>query len=140
MASLSASGLVPISAAIAGSEVAITVESMFSMNRATAMISGTMRSRGMGRERWGRERLRQSEAVEYQSGGRRKAVQAITASPWVAESSPLGMPAKPLHSVAIALGIAENPCYRPTPTQKRAVKSGEGPLATGVLSAFGNRP
>ena len=44
MASLSASGSVPISAAIAGNEVAITVESMFSMNRATAMISGTMRS------------------------------------------------------------------------------------------------
>jgi len=41
-ASLSASGLVPISAAIAGSDVAITVESMFSMNRATATISGTM--------------------------------------------------------------------------------------------------
>ncbi len=46
-ASLSASGLVPISVAIAGNEVAITVESMFSINRATAMISGTMRSRGM---------------------------------------------------------------------------------------------
>src|SRR5712691_2778458 len=42
-ASLSASGLVPISAAIAGSEVAMTVESMFSMNRATATISGTIR-------------------------------------------------------------------------------------------------
>ena len=47
-ASLSASGLVPMSAAIAGSEVAITVESMFSMNRATATISGTMRLEGMG--------------------------------------------------------------------------------------------
>jgi argonaute-like protein implicated in RNA metabolism and viral defense len=35
---------VPISAAIAGSEVAITVESMFSMNNAKATISGTMRS------------------------------------------------------------------------------------------------
>ena len=46
-ASLSVSGLVPISAAIAGSEVAITVESMFSMNRATATISGTMRLAGM---------------------------------------------------------------------------------------------
>jgi hypothetical protein len=44
IASLSANGLVPISAAIAGSEVAITVESMFSMNRATAIMSGTMRS------------------------------------------------------------------------------------------------
>jgi hypothetical protein len=32
-----------MSAAIAGSDVAITVESMFSMNRATATISGTMR-------------------------------------------------------------------------------------------------
>jgi hypothetical protein len=39
---------VPISAAIAGSEVAITVESMFSMNRATATISGTMRWAVMG--------------------------------------------------------------------------------------------
>src|SRR6185295_5520172 len=47
-ASLSASGLVPISAAIAGSEVAITVESMFSMNSATATISGTMRLASMG--------------------------------------------------------------------------------------------
>src|SRR6185295_13733730 len=47
-ASLSASGLVPISAAIAGSEVAITVESMFSMNSATATISGTMRLASIG--------------------------------------------------------------------------------------------
>src|SRR5579862_569699 len=45
MASLSASGLAPMSAAIAGREVAITVESMFSMNSATATISGTIRSR-----------------------------------------------------------------------------------------------
>src|SRR3954447_7541615 len=43
MASFSVSGLVPISAAIAGSEVAITVESMFSMNRAVATISGIRR-------------------------------------------------------------------------------------------------
>jgi hypothetical protein len=42
-ASLSVNGSVPISAAMAGSEVAMTVESMFSMNRATATISGTMR-------------------------------------------------------------------------------------------------
>src|SRR5713226_3843414 len=48
MASFSVSGLVPISAAIAGSEVAMTVESMFSMNRATATISGTMRFADMG--------------------------------------------------------------------------------------------
>src|SRR4051812_13940594 len=44
IASFSVSGLVPISAAIAGSEVAITVESMFSMNRAVATISGIRRS------------------------------------------------------------------------------------------------
>src|ERR1700754_2744342 len=44
MASLNVCGLVPMSAAIAGSEVAITVESMFSMNRAVATISGMMRS------------------------------------------------------------------------------------------------
>ena len=37
-----------MSAAIAGSEVAMTVESMFSMNSATATISGTRRSRVMG--------------------------------------------------------------------------------------------
>ena len=42
-ASLSVSGLVPMSAAIAGSEVAITVESMLSMNSATATIMGTRR-------------------------------------------------------------------------------------------------
>ena len=42
-ASLSAIGLVPMSAAIAGRDVAITVESMFSMNRATARISGVIR-------------------------------------------------------------------------------------------------
>src|SRR5260370_14692380 len=47
MASLSSSGFEPISAAIAGSDVAMTVESMFSMNRATATISGTRRSRVM---------------------------------------------------------------------------------------------
>src|SRR5215472_4218250 len=45
MASLSARGLVPMSAAIAGKEVAITVESTFSMKSATATISGTIRSR-----------------------------------------------------------------------------------------------
>ena len=48
IASFKASGLVPISAAIAGKAVAITVESMFSMNRATATISGTRRSRDRG--------------------------------------------------------------------------------------------
>ena len=47
-ASLSASGSVPRARAIAGSEVAITVESMFSMNSATATMSGTMRSAAMG--------------------------------------------------------------------------------------------
>jgi len=33
---------------MAGSEVAMTVESMFSMNRATATISGTMRFASIG--------------------------------------------------------------------------------------------
>ena len=42
-ASFRATGLVPMSLAIAGSDVAITVESMFSMNRATARISGMVR-------------------------------------------------------------------------------------------------
>src|SRR5712671_4854225 len=44
MASFSVSGLAPMSAAIAGSEVAMTVESMFSMNRAVATMSGIRRS------------------------------------------------------------------------------------------------
>ena len=44
IASFSVSGLVPISAAIAGSEVAMTVESMFSMNKAVATMSGIRRS------------------------------------------------------------------------------------------------
>src|SRR4051812_21757894 len=44
IASFSVSGLVPMSAAIAGSEVAMTVESMFSMNRAVATMSGIRRS------------------------------------------------------------------------------------------------
>src|SRR3984957_12203885 len=44
MASFSVSGLVPMSAAIAGSEVEMTVESMFSMNRAVATMSGIRRS------------------------------------------------------------------------------------------------
>ncbi len=48
IASLSSSGSVPMSAAIAGSEVAITVESMFSMNKATATISGTILLESMG--------------------------------------------------------------------------------------------
>ena len=47
-ASFSASGLVPRARAIAGSDVAITVESMFSMNNATATISGTTRSYELG--------------------------------------------------------------------------------------------
>src|SRR5262245_24472723 len=49
MASLSVSGLVPMSAAIAGSEVAMTVESMFSMNRAVATMSGMRGCVSMGR-------------------------------------------------------------------------------------------
>src|SRR3954465_380037 len=51
MASFSVSGLVPMSAAIAGSEVAMTVESMFSMNRAVETIRGIGRclSIGIGR-------------------------------------------------------------------------------------------
>src|SRR5712675_2303141 len=58
MASLSVSGLVPMSAAIAGSEVAITVESMFSMNRAVATMSGIRRSLFMEirRKRSGKKR------------------------------------------------------------------------------------
>ena len=43
IASFSVSGLVPMSAAIAGSEVAMTVASMFSMNRAVATMSGIRR-------------------------------------------------------------------------------------------------
>jgi hypothetical protein len=48
-ASLSASGLSPISAAIAGSEVAITVESMFSMKSEQATMSGMRTVRCTGR-------------------------------------------------------------------------------------------
>jgi hypothetical protein len=56
MASFNVSGLVPMSAAIAGSDVAITVESMFSMNRAVATMSGIRRSFFIGfGEKW-RER------------------------------------------------------------------------------------
>ncbi len=47
-ASFSASGLVPSACAIAGSDVEMTVESMFSMNNAKATISGTMRLYGLG--------------------------------------------------------------------------------------------
>ncbi|GGD90477.1 hypothetical protein GCM10008012_37670 [Rhizobium anhuiense] len=45
-ASFSAIGEVPISAAIAGRLVAITVESICSMNRATARIMGVRRGTG----------------------------------------------------------------------------------------------
>ena len=48
IASFSVSGEVPMSAAIAGSEVAITVASMFSMNSAAATISGITRSLFIG--------------------------------------------------------------------------------------------
>ena len=61
-ASLRVSGLVPISAAIAGSEVAMTVESMFSMNRATATTSGTTRLADMGCDSWRRQRTARSPA------------------------------------------------------------------------------
>ena len=47
-ASFSATGEVPMSAAIAGSEVAMTVESSCSMNSATARTSGTSRGAGGG--------------------------------------------------------------------------------------------
>src|SRR5215216_6257449 len=46
-ASFIISGVVPRSLAITGNDVAITLESMFSMNKATATISGTSRSRLM---------------------------------------------------------------------------------------------
>ena len=55
MASFSVSGLVPISVAIAGSEVAMTVESMFSMNRAVATISGIRRCLSIGIRRLEKE-------------------------------------------------------------------------------------
>ena len=42
-ASFRAIGLVPMSAAMAGRDVAMTVESMFSMNKATARMSGVIR-------------------------------------------------------------------------------------------------
>jgi hypothetical protein len=54
IASLSASGLVLRSVAIAGKAVAMIVESMFSMNKATATISGTMRCINMGEDSRGR--------------------------------------------------------------------------------------
>ena len=50
-ASFSATGDVPMSAAIAGSEVAMTVESICSMNSATARMSGVTRGMGQGPER-----------------------------------------------------------------------------------------
>jgi len=50
MASLSVSGLVPISPAMAGSDVEMTVESIFSMNRAVATISGITRCLFMKRD------------------------------------------------------------------------------------------
>jgi hypothetical protein len=46
-ASLSTTGSSPRSAAIAGSDVAITVASMFSMNSAEATTSGMSQKRGM---------------------------------------------------------------------------------------------
>src|SRR3979409_2550837 len=63
MASFRVSGLVPISAAIAGSEVAITVESMFSMNRAVATISGIRRSLFIGKLGRGMERDRRRGCI-----------------------------------------------------------------------------
>jgi hypothetical protein len=52
---LSVIGLVPISAAIAGSAVEMTVASMFSMNSATARMSGMVRFKArsglLGRKR-----------------------------------------------------------------------------------------
>src|SRR3954464_15155910 len=60
MASFRVSGLVPMSAAIAGSEVAITVESMFSINRAVATMRGIRRSLFM--------RFRRMHGGERESG------------------------------------------------------------------------
>src|SRR5207248_8703531 len=82
MASLSVRGLVPISAAIAGSDVAITVESMFSMNRAVATISGIRRSFFM--EIRGRDGLRPEHGLYHPL-----AMQAI-AEPSEAPKIPIG--------------------------------------------------
>src|SRR6516225_2813011 len=54
-ASLSASGLSPISAAIAGNDVVMTVESMFSMNSAHATMRGMRTALRKGTSRTGGE-------------------------------------------------------------------------------------
>src|SRR6516165_81533 len=69
-----------MSAAIAGSEVAITVESMFSMNSATATISGTRRSRVMGN----------GEALGGPGGHGLPLAERIVAAKWQADRVPPG--------------------------------------------------
>ena len=74
IASFSVSGLVPMSAAIAGSEVAITVESMFSMNSAVATISGIRRClfirQGERKWRGGRTGITTTQAATPLRNGR----------------------------------------------------------------------
>src|SRR4051812_5411081 len=86
IASFSVSGLVPMSAAIAGSEVAITVESMFSMNSAVATMSGIKRSlfmRNLQSERAAREQWPCS--IRTRPGPLRKAEYHPTPLSWYRE-------------------------------------------------------
>ena len=66
-----------MSAAIAGSEVAITVESMFSMNKATATISGTILLESMGGTSAGGART--AEGNRIRAGGQAGIVPAQSA-------------------------------------------------------------
>src|SRR6266511_786588 len=110
MASLSDSGLVPMSAAIAGSEVAMTVESMFSMNRATATISGTMRLTAIRCDSWRRRWRANSRAKSSRNAGRqalRRAKHCLDQ-----ERFRLGRPIYDLHPGSLRPGarpVAERP-------------------------------
>src|SRR5438067_5355663 len=113
MASLSVRGLVPISAAIAGSDVAITVESMFSMNRAVATISGIRRSFFM--EIRGRDGLRPEHGLYHPL-----AMQAI-AEPSEAPKIPIG------DTIAAAAAAADRfGTVLPRALQERLVDLGAG--------------
>ena len=73
-------GLDPISVAMAGSDVAMTVESMFSMNRATARMSGVMRI-NCGTCRRGREAGAFAMILTVPSGKGKAGARAFVSTP-----------------------------------------------------------
>src|SRR5436305_7447746 len=121
IASFSVRGLVPMSTAIAGSEVAITVESMFSMNRAVATMSG----------------IRRSLFISFRGRERRKArEQAGLYHPNVIQA--IAEPAKPPKSCAtlVSTGSSRRRCCDDLRSRRLVAAARAAPQRAAVFGDF----